>query len=216
MWKDLRKHGWREDLRHESQVSVQSIDDAKCTALPPLSQEVLLSEEFYEAATNEKATTEVAHITAFICRQNEEASSRVVQALLHRAQSAPGGWKGERFVEGCITSLASLLDLEDSLQGERLHQAMEGSFGMLTVSHKLSASQGETQLRDAYKMIKNLLAVRKKSTAVTAWLEKKQDEWNWMVEWLKDASLQPALGFTPAFGVSQLMMIWIDCMHRLF
>ena len=202
MWKDLRKHGWREDLRHESEVTVQSVDDAKCTSLPPLSQEVLLSGEFYEAATTEKATTEVAHITAFICRGNAEASGHVVQALLHRAQSAPGGWKGERFVEGCITSLASLLDLEDSLQDDRLAQGMEGSFGVLTVARSFSDSQEEQQLRDAYKMIKILLAIKKKSAAVSAWLDSHKDEWSWMAEWLKDSSLQPALGFTPDFGVN--------------
>lgn len=200
VWKDLRKHGWREDLRHESQVSIHYVDEAKSAPLPSLSQEVLLSEDFYEAATNEKATAEVAQITTFICRNNSEASVHVVQALLHRAQSAPGGWKGERFVDGCITSLASLLDLEDSLQKDRMQLTMLGTFGILTVARKLSTSLEEPQVRDTYKMIKVLLQIKKKSAMVTAWLDERKEEWSWMGEWLKDASLQPALGYTPAFG----------------
>jgi hypothetical protein len=200
VWKDLRKHGWREDLRHESEVSIEAVDEAKVIQLPALSQEVLLSEQFYEAAMNEKATTEAAQIITFICRGQAEASEKMVQALLHRVQTAPPGWKGERFVEGCVAGLASLLDLEDRLQEDRLHLAMQGPFGILSAARKLSESQGEPEIRDVYNLIKILLAINKRSKAVAQWLERQKEEWAWMEPWLRDTSLTPVLGFTPAFG----------------
>jgi len=200
VWKDLRKHGWREDLRHESEVAVPELDEIKTTPLPALSQEVLLSEEFYEAGVNEKAANELSMMTTFLCRGSREISASVIQALLHRLQAAPGGWKGERLLEGCIASVASLVDREDALQEERLFLTMESEFGILTVARKLSKSQEEIPVKDTYKMIKNLLTLKKKSTACAAWLESKKEEWSWMVDWLKDASLQSALGFTPGFG----------------
>jgi len=208
VWKDLRKLGWREDLCHESQIPQGT--EAQNVQIPSLSQEILLSEEFYEAATNEKATADAVQCYTYICRSNPDASAAIVEALLHRIQSAQVGWKGERFVEGCVAGLGSLLDLEDSLQEERLRLAIDGPQGILATAAKLSQSDtevvnlsksdSEAQIRNVYRLIKILLALMKKSTAVTEWLTTNKAEWAWTVQWLHAKSLHPALSFTPNFG----------------
>jgi len=109
-------------------------------------------------------------------------------------------WALERISEGCILGLSAVLDIHDSVQSDRLHQAMEGPYGMLSIASQLRDGGSDENLVELFKLIRILLTIRVKCRAALVWLDEKKDTWAWMKKWLKNASLKPALGFSSEYG----------------